>query len=126
MPTANLFHAVTEMRTEMEELRSTMALDEAHAAEEASRIAGGAVADVVTDWPSGTAAQSFVKNAVITAPPFCKLPAKTAAEGLPVFVFVAGVEGSGHHALKDVWHSLSAAGVCNPEHFCVDETDGMV
>lgn len=79
--------------------------------EKASQVS----APIETGMTAAGASQStgtFTKNAVVMDPPFCKLaPAKKAVAGLPVFVFVAGVEGSGHHALKDVWHSLSAAGV---------------
>lgn len=39
------------------------------------------------------------------------LPARAPVAGekpLPKYVFVAGVEGSGHHALKAVWTELKA------------------
>lgn len=36
---------------------------------------------------------------------------KSADANLPIFLFVAGVEGSGHHALVSVWESLVAQGV---------------
>lgn len=53
---------------------------------------------------------SFPANVVVAAPPFCTAGRPPAPHGLPKFVFVAGVEGSGHHALKDVWHSLKEHG----------------
>lgn len=50
---------------------------------------------------------SVVSNQIIEQPPLCTLP-KAAAAGstLPILLFVAGVEGSGHHALKSVWYNL--------------------
>jgi hypothetical protein len=60
----------------------------------------------------------FQMNRVIESPPYCTETAKNRppapdrlAGKLPQFVFVAGVEGSGHHALKDVWWQLEASGV---------------
>ena len=52
-------------------------------------------------------------NQVIQNPPYCtRRPKRTPLlKGkLPQFVFVAGVEGSGHHALKDVWWALEDSG----------------
>lgn len=47
------------------------------------------------------------KNRVLRAPPFCtEAHDKAAGKALPKYIFVAGIEGSGHHALKDVWVSL--------------------
>lgn len=54
---------------------------------------------------------TFPKNVVVNDAPFCKPTQSKAQSRLPKFVFVAGVEGSGHHALKAVWRSLSKAGV---------------
>ena len=54
----------------------------------------------------------FPKNAVVHDAPFCKpVQHHSSDKKMPKFIFVAGVEGSGHHALKDVWHSLDNAGV---------------
>lgn len=55
-------------------------------------------------------------NAVVSDPDFCssdKMNKRSDAgkNKLPIFVFVAGVEGSGHHALKDVWWALERAGM---------------
>eukprot|EP00049_Salpingoeca_infusionum_P019772 m.362993 g.362993 ORF g.362993 m.362993 type:complete len:373 (+) comp21305_c0_seq1:176-1294(+) len=49
--------------------------------------------------------QNFQKNKVVMEGPFCsKLKKKN--KDLPLFVFVAGVEGSGHHSLHGIWNSL--------------------
>ena len=45
-------------------------------------------------------------NRVVASGPFCKDKAVTAT--LPTFLFVAGVEGSGHHALLSIWQHLQA------------------
>jgi hypothetical protein len=45
-------------------------------------------------------------NRIVTTGPFCK--AKSVSPKLPTFLFVAGVEGSGHHALLSVWQHLQA------------------
>jgi len=61
----------------------------------------------------GTPPRGFWMNQVINNEPFCtKRPKrKSLLKGkLPQFVFVAGVEGSGHHALKDVWWALEESG----------------
>ena len=63
------------------------------------------------DAGDGLEVDGFRKNHVVTSGA-CR-PKDPAAQkkGLPKFVFVAGIEGSGHHALKDVWWSLEKAGV---------------
>lgn len=56
--------------------------------------------------------KGFPLNTVITQPPLCTPKKQGSSQNkLPTFVFVAGVEGSGHHALKDVWWSLERSGV---------------
>lgn len=56
-----------------------------------------------------SSAKVFPRNVVVRASPFCQERVVSPSK-LPKFIFVAGVEGSGHHALKDVWHSLQEAG----------------
>lgn len=53
--------------------------------------------------------QSFKKNHVVTSGLCTSRP--ISGNTLPKFIFVAGVEGSGHHALKDVWWALEASGL---------------
>lgn len=66
--------------------------------------------------PSDEPNFEFQKNILIRAG-FCQQPlqhkagvTQQAQEDLPIFVFVAAVEGSGHHALKSVWKGLQKAG----------------
>jgi hypothetical protein len=71
---------------------------------------GGGAGHGVTSKTGG-----FKMNSVIQNPPFCREKGKKKKKRikgkLPKFVFVAGVEGSGHHALKDVWWALEESGV---------------
>ena len=47
------------------------------------------------------------ENLVISEPPFCTLSNVSIPRAtLPKYVFVAGIEGSGHHALKSVWEAM--------------------
>lgn len=52
--------------------------------------------------------RGFDHNRLVMSAPFCSAKRKKRASGLPKFLFVAGVEGSGHHALKEVWAALAA------------------
>ncbi|EGD72339.1 hypothetical protein PTSG_00360 [Salpingoeca rosetta] len=49
--------------------------------------------------------QGFQRNRVVMDGPYCT-PMTAPKKPLPKFVFVAGVEGSGHHALLSVWEKL--------------------
>ncbi len=49
----------------------------------------------------------FSHNKIISQPPYCKAKKPVnQSKKLPIFIFVAGIEGSGHHALKSIWHHL--------------------
>eukprot|EP00051_Salpingoeca_urceolata_P001654 m.42775 g.42775 ORF g.42775 m.42775 type:complete len:383 (-) comp11580_c0_seq2:25-1173(-) len=55
-------------------------------------------------WPTPRPAEGFDINRVVMGPKFCSAPPPK--NKLPKFLFVAGVEGSGHHALLPVWAAL--------------------
>lgn len=49
------------------------------------------------------ALQGVQRNRLVTGPPYCTV---VTPSQLPKFLFVAGIEGSGHHALLTIWESL--------------------
>lgn len=60
------------------------------------------------------ALQDFRRNRVVMDGPYCRSPEPTDTQppsDLPIFLFVAGVEGSGHHALVSVWDAMRQHGV---------------
>ena len=57
----------------------------------------------------GLASTRLPLNRIVTDPPYCTMH-HVPESPLPILLFVAGVEGSGHHALRSIWHQLQDKG----------------
>eukprot|EP00042_Codosiga_hollandica_P014676 m.34052 g.34052 ORF g.34052 m.34052 type:complete len:397 (-) comp43381_c0_seq1:164-1354(-) len=58
------------------------------------------------DIPAWQKSGSLPINQVVSEPPFCT-PTRPSNSSLPIYLFVAGIEGSGHHALKSIWSNIN-------------------
>eukprot|EP00035_Acanthoeca_spectabilis_P024045 m.452087 g.452087 ORF g.452087 m.452087 type:complete len:372 (-) comp20265_c0_seq1:270-1385(-) len=103
--------ALQEETKQFKARRNDMDLSVKEMSAQMKRLKATATPPMTTAVPTRSGnSVSFPKNRVINDPPFCKVGAKRRGD-LPKFVFVAGVEGSGHHALKGVWQSLRKSGL---------------